>query len=1004
MRKYCNFLLIGLFVCIAAGARAQAIPAAIEPSEAVANQMQFIANEASALKNETAELESLQRQVDEQIAKLSTDTVDQVRMEQAELQLDTQKVALESVELTLKSARQTLEELTSAVAELEEKLQILTSVQRDSYDRELIADTRASLDEKRILLTLQKQRIEQLDQRGALENERYKLAERWFQAVKNTYRDQQAEARKLTLEELEKELVIQQQGWQLKANDARNYANQLRDTPEASQSAKDLVETRLVEAEESVFLINVQRKMATIRTQLDKLRESDNDSKSLRGLRSTTNTLETMGAQLGSIKLLLDSKADLALQRRQVILKGLDLERDNRKEYREVYSIFNGLIGRFEQQKTALKTLASAVEEERERIRSIYLERKKRGLSERHQLPRTLQQWEALLAEIHRLPEKLLQLGRNIILSMSVSLEQADLNRWLLLLLPGILWALFCLLLGKLKPSPPDIQDRSFTQRAVIISTALVRRSRFDLLLSGLLLIASWVLDIVPPGFLLVASVVAIWLSARLIIGLAWWVLVSPLGLEGQHTRLFRLVVLFTLLHALLALGLTLGYLELISQELRELFERFFMFFLLPPAFLALRIRNLWYGMLKERKGNTHWVRLMGLAGLAIPLAIAVAALMGIFGYINFAWTLGAYLALSFAVITGWMIARGLILDLAQSVEKVIASRTKQANFWVKSLIEPIQYLIRLGLFLTAVWLLYRLLVEDPATGLDLRSWLSHTLFTLGEKPINSIDLLSSAVLLFLVFYVGRWAREVTYGWVYAKIKDIGIRNSLSVFTQYAVVVIGLLVALNIMGINLTSLAVFAGALGVGIGFGMQNIANNFISGLILLAERPVRTRDWVTIGDKEGTVAEIGMRSVTVTTWDNQDVIIPNSDLISNSFINWTRSDTEVRTVLLIGVSYNADPNLAQQVILDAVTMQPEVSLAPRGPQVWLVDFAASSVNFRIQFFTDVLRFSRLEVQSKVLFAIWNALKEAEIEIPFPQQDVYIKSLPQQGGGPKPE
>lgn len=144
--------------------------------------------------------------------------------------------------------------------------------------------------------------------------------------------------------------------------------------------------------------------------------------------------------------------------------------------------------------------------------------------------------------------------------------------------------------------------------------------------------------------------------------------------------------------------------------------------------------------------------------------------------------------------------------------------------------------------------------------------------------------------------------------------------------------------------------------------------------------------------------MAAIGMRSVTVTTWDNQDVIIPNSDLISNSFINWTRTDNEVRTVLIVGVSYHADPHLARQVILDAVTMQPRVSLTPKPPQVWLIDFAASSVNFRVQYFTDVVLYSRLEVQSSVLFAIWDALKEAGIGIPFPQQDVYIKEFPDSG------
>ncbi len=157
--------------------------------------------------------------------------------------------------------------------------------------------------------------------------------------------------------------------------------------------------------------------------------------------------------------------------------------------------------------------------------------------------------------------------------------------------------------------------------------------------------------------------------------------------------------------------------------------------------------------------------------------------------------------------------------------------------------------MIRLLLFLAMVWIIYRLFVVDPTTGFDLKGWLQKPLFTIGESAVNSLNLLGSLVLLVSIVYLGRWAREVTYSWLYSNIRDLGVRNSLSVFTQYAVVVIGLLIALNIIGINLTSLTVFAGALGVGIGFGLQNIANNFISGLILLAERPVRDQglghDW---------------------------------------------------------------------------------------------------------------------------------------------------------------
>ncbi len=176
----------------------------------------------------------------------------------------------------------------------------------------------------------------------------------------------------------------------------------------------------------------------------------------------------------------------------------------------------------------------------------------------------------------------------------------------------------------------------------------------------------------------------------------------------------------------------------------------------------------------------------------------------------------------------------------------------------------------------------------------------------------------------------------------------------------------------------------------------LSGIANNFISGLILLTERPVRTEDWVTIGDQEGRIKHIGMRSLVLTAWDNQDVIIPNADLITNPVTNWTLTDSLVRTVFEVGIRYQDDPHQAKKVIEEAIAMIPSVYLE-KPPQVLLTEFANSSVNFRIQFYSDVdTQTSRLQVKSEVMFAIWDALREAEIGIPFPQQDIYIKELPQ--------
>ena len=990
-----TLILRVLIILAACPTAAQVSPYNGKPSENIVTRENFLKNEAVAVANEASELEASKQQLAQLTDEITTRPVENLELEQATLALDTSKVTQESIDIAVASARQTLSELTGEVQRLQDQLQTLAAAPKESVENGLITSVRSMLKEKQTLIKLEERYIKLLERRIQIANSRTTLDEQRLAVLKNAFRKQQEQARKLTLEELEKQQYQEREKWQTKAAQYRRQVEELRNQPSASQVDKDLAETLLMEAEESVFLGATLLKIAQLRAQFEKASITVDDVTDLRDLSSTLKTLDQMKSQMESVKALISSKTKLIQQRRDVIQKRLEIEEASGKEYRQVRSIFEGLIQRFEQQTSSLSELHSELGKYAETIDSAYVKRKKQGLTERHRLPLTLIEWEPLLQELHRLPDKIVQVWVNILLSLVTVMQQADLSRWSLLAFLSLVWSGACLFLGKLKRAKPDSAPKSFSRRALLISMSLLRSNRFGLLFWGLLFIAGWVLDIVSPGLAVIGTLLGIWIGARLIIGLSRWILTTPFGMAEPQPGLFRLIVFFTIIISLFTLILALGHLGFLSQPVKELFDRAYMLLLLPPAYLTLRIRNLWYEIIRDRQGITHWVRLVGAIGMAIPLGIFTIALTGLIGFINLAWALTGHLVTIFAVIIGWMIARGLVKDLAQAVEDTVSSKSERAAFWVKSLIEPLHYLLRLGLFLAAVWILYRLFVQDPTTGLDLRAWLGHPLFSLGETSISSINLLGSLVLLLLVFYVGRWAREVTYGWVYAKIRDLGIRNSLSVFTQYAVVVIGLLIALNILGINLTSLTVFAGALGVGIGFGLQNIANNFISGIILLAERPVRTKDWVTIGDKEGKVAAIGMRSVTVTTWDNQDVIIPNSELISNSFINWTRSDSEVRTVQIVGIRYQDDPHVAQRVILDAVTMQPEVSLTPE-PQVWLIDFAASSVNFRIQYFTDVSRFSRLEIQSKVLFAIWDALQEAGIGIPFPQQDIYIKELPQ--------
>jgi potassium efflux system protein len=178
-------------------------------------------------------------------------------------------------------------------------------------------------------------------------------------------------------------------------------------------------------------------------------------------------------------------------------------------------------------------------------------------------------------------------------------------------------------------------------------------------------------------------------------------------------------------------------------------------------------------------------------------------------------------------------------------------------------------------------------------------------------------------------------------------------------------------------------------------GLGLQSIANNFISGVLLLLERPLRTGDTVTIGNNEGAVTYIGLRSLTVKTWDNQEVIIPNSEVISHPFTNWTYTDNIVRTALTVSIHQQNDIHQAHTLITQALKGHPEILPKPP-PEVWLDALGPTVITFRIQYFTDLRSANRQAVKSNILFQIWDALRQAGIR--FPGAAEVTKEVPGEG------
>jgi small-conductance mechanosensitive channel len=224
-----------------------------------------------------------------------------------------------------------------------------------------------------------------------------------------------------------------------------------------------------------------------------------------------------------------------------------------------------------------------------------------------------------------------------------------------------------------------------------------------------------------------------------------------------------------------------------------------------------------------------------------------------------------------------------------------------------------------------------------------------------------------------------------------------GARDAVVTITGYIMFVIALLAGLSAAGFDFGNVAIVAGALSVGIGFGLQNIVNNFVSGLILLFERPVRKGDWIAVGATEGIVKEIQIRSTRIQTFDRSDVIVPNSELISNQVTNWVLSNRSGRAIIPVGVAYGTDTEKVRNVLLAIAEENENVNktgVFPK-PVVLFRAFGESSLDFELRVFLRDID-NRLSVISELNFAIDKAFREEGIEIPFPQRDLHVKSLPE--------
>jgi len=491
------------------------------------------------------------------------------------------------------------------------------------------------------------------------------------------------------------------------------------------------------------------------------------------------------------------------------------------------------------------------------------------------------------------------------------------------------------------------------------------------------------------PWFLLTGRLLALWSIGALLISLIRGIVEQKiLFIQTEYgdtiLRMFRLTVLYVLFGIAVLWGAE-------AFSLRKDFLAFLRFLISLSIVLFLFVillrKKAVLSLLPKLPGNSYQSFLKGFDRYYYPVMgmTLLTGVMWCFGYKRFSTVLWTKTWAIAAVYIGFSVVYHLVILRLQRWEDKMDKADEHSLAFVQSLRGFILYL---SVTITTLVMADLLGILEP-----FRRVISFPLFSIGHSEL-SLWIIAKAILLLVIFV---YASRLLCSWLNYKIYpamkvEPGTAYAIDTFLKYFMLVIGVFISLEIVGFDLRALLVFAGAIGIGLGLALQTMASNLISGFAIIFGGKIRRGDWLEVGDTMGVVTEIDLRATKVRTRDNIEYIIPNSDLMSNTIVNFTLSSPVIRLAVPFGVSYSSDPQKIEQLVLAAAEKEP-AAMVNKKPEIRFIGYGDNSIDFELLVWIDVRRTARRAIRSKLYFAMFEAFSKEGIEIPFPQRDLHLRT-----------
>ncbi len=960
----------------------------------IANIQDALKSQRTDLPNKIARLETTQvtaeafREMLDQAA-LDAETT-AIEIENSKLETQNMATALEIQQRNLQEQQQKLETLrkTAMPDPAQKEVQDLIIA---SFENNLKVQTQhLELDQQNLNLT--KQKLEQSEKQLQLLTE-------WNQKLQAVYQQRQQQF-------LEAQVQQEQQQYFSQALEFRQQLEAIPDTAPTTQ--RGLLKIQIQQAKERAVQVKRRLQMAHVSEQLQQWQATSQQKTAEAEIYQTLAVLQNLLNSMGSLTDELTQLQDELTDKIQVFDKQLDvlkkksetLDNEEATKYSvQAVQVLTTLTTSLREELAEIPKLQTKAEELQKQLEETYKSTLHQALFRVRQLPKDVAEWLILFnTGITPLPGLFWQQVQLTGQSLTQAVQQTTTKNWQIFSVLAFVWLL--LLWIGLRWSSQNLTamttatSRSFAAYGSLLGLRLLQLNVNSILFTGLFLLLLWLVAPTSAAVMFILILVLGGLGIKLVINGILMFLADPElagSFQVKRPWLIRMSVfglgLLTMVTALIHVEQE-GYALKLSLTSRDLIDTLFMLALLLIMWPLWQFRKLLLTQWQTHHSEASSGFLVSLFTLFIPLLVALVALLGLVGYINLGWNLAKHLSLLLLIIMGWLIISGIVTNLMNWWKRIATMHYRLAILWVDSLIPLVHKLVGLAVVvlaaLTLAWL--NGWYSDVAVQQGVTAFLKYSLLNLGEQPITIGNVLLSCFVLWIVFWISGWSRQVSYQWVYQNISDSSVKQSLSIFTQYTVMLVGLLVALKIIGVNLTTLTVFAGAIGVGIGFGLRDLINNFISGILLLIERPLRSGDLVNVANYYGKVGRIGIRSLTVETFENQAVVIPNSEVISRIFVNWTSHNTLRRITLNVNAGYETVPQVVIKILIDVLEQTPQVLTTPPF-KVYVVEFTELAMKFRLDYFIDLKTTNFLQVSSNILSKIWERFKADNIHIPTQSQ-----------------